>query len=118
MKNYVTIREAAVYLNIAEYMLRARLAARRLPGFYAGNRFYVNLPMLVDMLQKECEYYSGGEEFPKAVPNLHKRPRMGNMEYHERLGRIYALDNEAEIADQTADLTLELRTLYDRGHFN
>lgn len=119
MKNYMTIREAAAYIGLAEYMLRARLASRQLPGFYAGKRFYVNIPMLMDMLQKECEYYSGGGgEPPKPVRNPRRRPTMRGIDYLAKLGTIEALEAEAEIADQIADLTLELRTLYDRGHFN
>lgn len=119
MKNYMTIREAAAYIGLAEYMLRARLASRQLPGFYAGKRFYVNIPMLMDMLQKECEYYSGGGvEPPKPVRNPRRRPTMSDIDYRAKWGMIEALETEAEIADQTAELAMELRTRYDRGHFN
>ena len=119
MKNYMTIREAAEHIGMAEHMLRARLASRQLPGFYAGKRFYVNMPMLLDMIKKECEYYSGGGgEPPKLFRNPRRRPTMSNIDYLAKLGMIEALDAEAEIADQTADLAMELRTRYDRGHFN
>ena len=43
---------------------------------------------------------------------------MSDIDYRAKWGMIEALETEAEIADQTAELAMELRTRYDRGHFN
>jgi len=38
-----------------ENMLRVMLREKRLPGFYAGNRFYVDVEMLKEQIRRECE---------------------------------------------------------------
>ena len=118
MKSYVTIREAAAYLGLPERILRVRLINRKLPGFYAGSRFYVNLSMLIEMLQTECEYYSGGKaELPTTPAIKHNRPRMSGIEYGARIGILESWEIEAETSDRDAEFATELRTKWDRGYF-
>jgi len=53
MKTYMTIRQTASETGLAAGTLRARLKRNKLPGFYAGSRYYVNVPMLMQMLDAE-----------------------------------------------------------------
>ncbi len=50
---FMTIRKAARELELPEYRLRIRLKENRLPGFYAGVRFMVDIQQLEDMLVRE-----------------------------------------------------------------
>lgn len=54
-QKFQTIRQTAKLGILSEYNLRLRLAQGRLPGVYAGNRFMVNVPMLMQKLDAESE---------------------------------------------------------------
>lgn len=54
MKTYMTIRQTAHETGFYEGMLRTRLKHNKLTGFYAGNRYYINVPLLMEMLDAEC----------------------------------------------------------------
>lgn len=53
MKTYMTIRQTARGTGLPEGMLRARLKRNKLPGFYAESRYYINVPLLMEMLDAE-----------------------------------------------------------------
>ena len=53
MKTYMTIRQTASETGLAAGTLRTRLKYNKLPGFYAGNRYYINVPLLMEMLDAE-----------------------------------------------------------------
>ena len=53
MKTYMTIRQTAIETGIAVGTLRTRLKCNKLPGFYAGSRYYINVPLLMEMLDAE-----------------------------------------------------------------
>jgi hypothetical protein len=54
MKTYMTIRQTASETGLAAGTLRTRLKHNKLPGFYAGNRYYINVPLLMEMIDAEC----------------------------------------------------------------
>lgn len=54
MKTYMTIRQTASETGLAAGTLRTRLKNNKLPGFYAGNRYYINVPLLMEMIDAEC----------------------------------------------------------------
>lgn len=54
-RKFHTIRETAKLGILSEYNLRLRLAQGKLPGVYSGNRFLVNIPMLIEKLNDESE---------------------------------------------------------------
>lgn len=41
---FQTIRQVAKLFNLPEYSIRRLVKTGRAPGFYSGNRFYVNVP--------------------------------------------------------------------------
>ena len=47
------IRKLAETGLISEVFLRQRLAEGRLPGFYSGRKFIVNVPLLLEQLDRE-----------------------------------------------------------------
>lgn len=47
---FQTIRQVAKLNIINEYALRRLVKTNRIPGFFAGNRFYVNVPELENQL--------------------------------------------------------------------
>ena len=53
MNNFQTIRQTARGTGLPEGMLRARLKRNKLPGFYAESRYYINVPLLMEMLDAE-----------------------------------------------------------------
>lgn len=53
MNNFQTIRQTAHETGLPEGMLRARLKRSKLPGFYAESRYYINVPLLMEMLYAE-----------------------------------------------------------------
>ena len=53
MNNFQTIRQTAHETGLPEGMLRARLKRSKLPGFYAESRYYINVPLLMEMLDAE-----------------------------------------------------------------
>ena len=54
-QKFQTIRQTAKLGILSEYNLRLRLAQGKLPGVYSGNRFLVNIPMLIEKLDDETE---------------------------------------------------------------
>ena len=40
-------------MGLPEGTLRARLKRNKLPGFYAGSRYYINVLLLMEMLDAE-----------------------------------------------------------------
>ena len=54
-QKFQTIRQTAELGILSEHNLRLRLAQGRLPGVYTGNRFLVNVPMLIERLDAESE---------------------------------------------------------------
>lgn len=62
MADYCTIRETVKLFGggLSENQLRARKKEGRLPGFFAGTRFYVNVPKLREQLERECEANATG----------------------------------------------------------
>ena len=53
MKTYMTISQTARETGLSEGALRARLKRNKLPGLYAGSRYYINVPLLMEMLDAE-----------------------------------------------------------------
>lgn len=53
MKTYMTINQTVRETGFSEGMLRTRLKHNKLPGFYAGSRYYINVPLLMEMLDAE-----------------------------------------------------------------
>lgn len=51
--SYPTIREVASTGLLPEFRLRCMLRQGRLPGFYTGNRYRVNLQKLMEQLEDE-----------------------------------------------------------------
>lgn len=51
-KEFLTIRQAAKRGPISEHQLRVMAAKGTLPGIYAGNRFLINYPLMLEMLDK------------------------------------------------------------------
>lgn len=54
-QKFQTIRQTAKLGILSEYNLRLRLVQGKLPGVYSGNRFMVNVPMLIEKLDAESE---------------------------------------------------------------
>lgn len=52
---FLTINQTAAEIGLPHSRLRAMLSAHSLPGFYAGNRYYVNVDLLREMLEEECK---------------------------------------------------------------
>ena len=46
---FLTIKSAARKVGISELSLRRLVHQGKIPGFYTGHRFMVNVPMLVEM---------------------------------------------------------------------
>ena len=49
--NFLTINQAAKDIGLPHSRLRAMLSEHRLPGFYAGTRYYVNIDLLREQLE-------------------------------------------------------------------
>lgn len=61
-KRFMTIREVAKTGILTEHHLRLLEKQNRLPGIRSGNRFKVNLPLLIEQLDDESkEAVKGGE---------------------------------------------------------
>lgn len=50
---FLTIRETAATGILSEYHLRLMAKRNELPGIYAGTRFKVNYPLLVEKLNRD-----------------------------------------------------------------
>lgn len=47
---FQTIRQVAKLFNLPEFSIRRLVKTNRVPGFYSGNRFYVNVPEFQNQL--------------------------------------------------------------------
>lgn len=56
--NFQTINQAADALGIPRHLLRRAQKLGKVPGFYAGSRFYVNVNLLYDKLTHDIESFS------------------------------------------------------------
>jgi len=54
MQTYRTIRQTAATGILSEHVLRLRQKQGRLPGFYSGNRFLVDVDALAELLRAEA----------------------------------------------------------------
>lgn len=50
---YMSIRQAARHTGIAESFLRSAVKDKRVPGFYSGKKFLVNVPRLLKVLENQ-----------------------------------------------------------------
>ena len=50
---YQSIREAARHTGIAESFLRSAVKDKKIPGFYSGKKFLVNVPRLLAVLEEQ-----------------------------------------------------------------
>ena len=50
---FLTINQTAKAIGLPHTCLRAMQAQGKLPGFYAGSRWYVNVDMLREQLEKD-----------------------------------------------------------------
>ena len=69
MKTYMTINQTVRETGFAVGMLRTRLKHNKLPGFYAGNRYYINVPLLMEMLDSECRLNASLDRAEDEVDN-------------------------------------------------
>ena len=56
---FMTINCAAKEIGLPHSFLRSMLADHRLPGFYSGSRYIVNVDMLREQLEAECRANAG-----------------------------------------------------------
>lgn len=49
-RKFLTVRQTAALGILSEYRLRCMIAEGTCPGVYSGNRFLVNVPMLIEQL--------------------------------------------------------------------
>jgi len=56
---FETIRQVAKRGILSEFRLRQMKRDGKLPGIYSGSRFYVNVDMLVSMVNDACEINAG-----------------------------------------------------------
>lgn len=50
---YMTIRQTAKRTGIAESFLRSAVKNKKIPGFYSGNKFLVNVPRMLEVLENQ-----------------------------------------------------------------
>lgn len=50
IKQYVSIRQAARIVGLSHGLIRVWVKRGQVPGFFGGNRFYVNLPRFLEKL--------------------------------------------------------------------
>lgn len=58
---FLTIRQTAAAGILSEHYLRLRQKQNKLPGFYSGTRFIIDVPALLDMLHREALATCGGD---------------------------------------------------------
>lgn len=56
---FLTINQTARAVGLPHTCLRGMLATGSLPGFYSGNRFYVNLDLLREKLEQDSRSNGG-----------------------------------------------------------
>ena len=52
---FLTINHAAAEVGLPHTFLRRMLASSELPGFYSGNRYYVDVDLLREKLKEYAE---------------------------------------------------------------
>lgn len=62
-QKFLTIRQTAKTKVLPEYTLRLMEKQGRLPGVRSGNRFLVNVPLLIEQLDRESMAQAGGNSF-------------------------------------------------------
>ncbi len=55
MTRYMTPAKAAEAMNLPVWMLRSMIKEGKCPGFFRGNRFYVNTLLLAEKLESESK---------------------------------------------------------------
>ncbi len=60
--NFKTIRQVAATGVLPEFRLRALQKAGKLPGFFAGSRYYVDIDALPGVLAEMCRPAGPGAE--------------------------------------------------------
>lgn len=60
MPNFRTIRQVAAAGIISEYYLRQLVARGECPGIQSGNRFLVNVPVLIEQLDEQSRAAASG----------------------------------------------------------
>ena len=58
---FCTISETARQTGVKEFRLRQWKSQGRLPGYFAGSRYYINVDLLEAMLADECRRNAGRE---------------------------------------------------------
>ena len=53
MNQFRTIRQTAAMGVLPEHRIRILVAQKDCPGFYAGNRFLVNVDLLIEQLNRQ-----------------------------------------------------------------
>lgn len=61
VQRYMTIRQTAAAGYDTEFHLRLLLKQGKLPGFFSGRTFKVNVPMFVEMLDQESLARASGQ---------------------------------------------------------
>ena len=51
---FETAREAANSTGVPEYRIRQLIKAERVPGFYAGKKYLINVDAFLEVLQQMC----------------------------------------------------------------
>ena len=57
---FLSIAGAAAELGIPAFAIRTMHKEGRVPGFYSASRFYVNVDMFREMLERECNAAMNG----------------------------------------------------------
>ena len=52
---YMSIRQTARHTGIAESFLRSAVKDKRIPGFYSGKKYLVNVPRLLAVLEEQSK---------------------------------------------------------------
>ena len=60
-QKFLTIRQTAKTKVLSEYTLRLMEKQGRLPGVRSGNRFLVNVPLLIEQLDLESRAQASGQ---------------------------------------------------------
>ena len=55
MVKLMTVRSVAKEFGLSENMLRTWIKKGECPGFYAGNRFMINVDLLEDKMQEDSD---------------------------------------------------------------
>ena len=58
---FQTIRQTQRTIGLPESFIRERVKAGKCPGVYSGNRFLVNVPALLALLERESGVNANGD---------------------------------------------------------